>query len=162
MSDKRETVADIVAEMRSGLNKSWHDIDREWARSLPDRIEAAEEVELRQAMAHGQSHAEKVAAANCRDCVLRDSNPAAMREALVRLQPLAHVVWNGGGAEDVIAEIAEMVDIIDAALAAPPRNCDKFLSFEEALAAWRETSPYVSGCFDEWLFAPANESEVAK
>lgn len=39
--NERETVADIVAEMRHGLDKSWHDIDREWAHGLADRIEAA-------------------------------------------------------------------------------------------------------------------------
>lgn len=36
-----ETQADIVAEMRHGFDQSWHDIDREWVHSLPDRIEAA-------------------------------------------------------------------------------------------------------------------------
>lgn len=41
MSGRQETVADIVAEMRHGLDRSWHDIDREWAHGLADRIEAA-------------------------------------------------------------------------------------------------------------------------
>ena len=44
--EKRDTMADIVSEMRHGLDKSWHDIDREWARGLPDRIEAAWKREL--------------------------------------------------------------------------------------------------------------------
>lgn len=36
-----ETQADIVAEMRHGFDQSWHDIDREWVHSLPDRLDAA-------------------------------------------------------------------------------------------------------------------------
>ena len=36
-----EKLADIVAEMRHGFDQSWHDIDREWAHGLADRIEEA-------------------------------------------------------------------------------------------------------------------------
>ena len=36
-----ETINDIVREMRESFNQSWHDIDREWARDLAGRIEAA-------------------------------------------------------------------------------------------------------------------------
>ena len=39
--EKKETLADIVAEMRHGFNRSWHEINREWAHGLADRIEAA-------------------------------------------------------------------------------------------------------------------------
>ena len=42
---RNETRADITAEMRQGFGKSWHDIDREWAHGLADRIEAAEKRE---------------------------------------------------------------------------------------------------------------------
>ena len=45
-----ETINDIVREMRESFNQSWHDIDREWARDLADRIEAAAERERRRAM----------------------------------------------------------------------------------------------------------------
>ena len=38
---ENETVADIIVEMRHGLDKSWHEIDREWAHDLADRLEAA-------------------------------------------------------------------------------------------------------------------------
>lgn len=37
----RETVADVLAEMRVELNQSWRDIDREKVHDFPDRIEAA-------------------------------------------------------------------------------------------------------------------------
>ena len=46
MSDRQETVADIVADMRHGFDQSWHDIDREWAHGLADRIEAAHRREM--------------------------------------------------------------------------------------------------------------------
>lgn len=38
---RRETVADVLAEMRIELNQSWRDIDREKVHDFPDRIEAA-------------------------------------------------------------------------------------------------------------------------
>ena len=41
------------------------------------------------------------------------------------------------------------------ALSAPPRNCDRFNTLEDALAGWREVSPDESGPFDNWLFAEA-------
>ena len=41
-----------------------------------------------------------------------------------------------------------------AALVAPPRNCDRYKTHAEALAAWRDIDPRVAGPFDEWLFAP--------
>ena len=40
-NDTIEMTADIVAEMKHGFDRSWHDIDREWAHGLADRIEAA-------------------------------------------------------------------------------------------------------------------------
>lgn len=36
-----EKIEDIVLEMRKGFDMSWHDVDREWAHDLADRIEAA-------------------------------------------------------------------------------------------------------------------------
>ena len=40
-SEEHETANAIIAEMRNEFNKSWHDIDREWAHDLADRLEAA-------------------------------------------------------------------------------------------------------------------------
>ena len=51
-------------------------------------------------------------------------NNSSMREALVRLKPLVESVWESEGGEDVSSEIAEMKDVINAALAAPMKNCE--------------------------------------
>ena len=40
-AEKQEMLAEIVAVMRRGFDQSWHDINREWAYGLADRIEAA-------------------------------------------------------------------------------------------------------------------------
>lgn len=40
-SEEHETADAIIAEMRNEFNKSWHDIAREWAHDLADRLEAA-------------------------------------------------------------------------------------------------------------------------
>ena len=121
---ENETIADIVAEMRRiGLPRYDYtagdmEADR-W--QFAERIEAAAERELHQAMEHGQLHAERVASCNCRDCVLRDTNAAKMREALCEIVLLCKKVGlsiHGDVACGIIASKAR------AALAAPPRNCD--------------------------------------
>lgn len=60
------------------------------------------------------------------------------------------------GASNIADDVWDVLHV----LKQPPRNCDKYLSLKEALAAWRETPPYESGCFDEWLFATAKNGEV--
>lgn len=55
MTNTNKTIADIVAEMRRGFDKSWHDIDREWAHGLADRIEAACNREAEIAYLKGQT-----------------------------------------------------------------------------------------------------------
>lgn len=49
-------------------------------RKEADRIEAANAREVQHALDHGQHHAEKVAAGNCRDCVLCDKIAELKRE----------------------------------------------------------------------------------
>ena len=44
-----------------------------------------------------------------------------------------------------------------AALSAPPRNCDRFATLPDALAAWRDIDPREAGPFDLWLFDTAKE-----
>ena len=54
----------------------------------------------------------------------------------------------------------ELMLAIDAALAAPPRNCDKY-SHDEALQVWAsEKGNEHNGCFDEWLYEIAKDGGV--
>lgn len=92
-------------------------------------------------------------------------NAVKMREVV---QLLARVIlppqeeypaWYGGGKvpdkDGWLAWIRQVQSYAKSALAAPPRNCDRFNTLEDALAGWREVSPDESGPFDNWLFAEA-------
>ena len=79
---------------------------------------------------------------------------AKLREAL---ELFAHMnddgYWNGS------ACICNIVAKAQQALAAPPRNCDKY-SHDEALDIWAvENENERNGCFDEWLYHEATEKE---
>ena len=71
----------------------------------------------------------------------------------------------GGG---IIEHILHSITLARAALAAQPRNCDRFGSSTQARAEWYKTEvlPRVEGVvsgveppFVDWLFAPATENE---
>ena len=168
-AEKQETLAEIVAEMRHGLDKSWHEVDREWAHDLADRIEAAKAREVQHALDHATRHAEAVAAGNCRDCVLRDSNAAKLREALCEIVFLCMKVGlsiHGDVACGIIASKAR------AALATPARNCDNYDTKHEAKKAWflEEVQPRLDGKrmdheeipFFDWLFEKATKGISSK
>lgn len=136
-NESRETVADIIrekrkmaAEIRAHLSivparreeqlLEADSLDRE-----ADRIEAAAKRDEDHAVEHATRHAEAVARDNCRDCVHNPSgknyeggNAAAMREALVSVHALI------ADEPDGTPMIDAMKATIDAALSAPPRNCD--------------------------------------
>ena len=78
-----------------------------------------------------------------------------MREAL---SDACYAMFNflkeqNGGYE----EMAKALDKAKSALAVPPRNCDRFATLPDALAAWRDVDPREAGPFDLWLFAPVTE-----
>ena len=90
-------------------------------------------------------------------------NAAAMREALIEIKRTI---------EEHPCHLDEdaTYQIVCAALAAPPRNCDRFKTKEVAATAFAnekkqwipqqvlwELAPWL-----DWLFAPKNESEAAK
>lgn len=77
------------------------------------------------------------------------SNAAAMREALEKCRALAETIWQSEGGWDVSAEIAELKDIISAALAAPPRNCDIYTDIDSAFRACQEDRGYLKSPIDE-------------
>lgn len=90
-------------------------------------------------------------------------NSAKMREALLevtrQIEPIVKYMHPNKaehiGLTTVFAACEPIYKIAKAALAAPPRNCDRFNTLEDALAGWREVSPAESGPFDNWLFAEA-------
>jgi hypothetical protein len=56
--------------------------------------------------------------------------------------------------------VPELRRQVDAALAAPPRNCDRY-SHDEALRVWAsEEKNEHNGCFDEWLYEIAKEGDA--
>lgn len=91
---------------------------------------------------------------------LRECNAAAMREAL---KETSELVWSSIDPEcnnDCCRPLRRIARIADAALAAPPRNCDRFQTADAAWDAWmhgpgcrREGEGFV-GLLD-WLYAKA-------
>lgn len=128
--NKNESRESILAEMRHGLDQSWHDIDREWVRGLPERIEAAWKRDEARAVEHATRHAEAVARDNCRDCVHNPKganyepvterhaigNAAAMRDALERVVEIADREWKSFRETPAMKE---MRDVCTSALSAP-------------------------------------------
>ena len=84
-------------------------------------------------------------------------NAAAMREALDDILELIDK-WRTDNMMEHW-QYSQLFDIADAALAAPPRNCDRY-SHDGALSVWAaEKENGKNGCFDEWLYAPATEQK---
>ena len=91
-------------------------------------------------------------------------NAAAMRVALKEIHDMVNSLDEECGVDPI-----EVRDIARAALSTPPRNCDRFTTPEEAMAAYRtETSedrrnPEVYWpCLFDWLFsAPEAEGKEA-
>ena len=94
-------------------------------------------------------------------------NAAKLREAVEQcLAVLNRIDWLGDGVfsngKFVSPELLERAkQEAEAALKKPARNCEKYATLDDALAAWREEPPSV-GPFDNWLFDYAMKSEVTK
>ena len=179
---ENETIADIVEEMRHGLDKSWHEIDREWAHGLPDRIKAAAEREIPQPDPDWKTICEKCMDGDiepyyceyhgepngCNSPLYgqhpneKHGNAAAMREALLAVKESIDGIGASSLDCDPIILVSALTQIcarlssrINAALAAPLKNCDRY-SHDEALEIWAaEKENGYNGCFDEWLYSTA-------
>ena len=91
---------------------------------------------------------------------------AKLREAALRQKELLQTIYSRGSVDR--RELCAGMGLIDAALAAPPRNCDRFGSSTQARAEWYKTEvlPRVEGVvsgveppFVDWLLAPATKKE---
>ncbi len=160
MSDTPETFAAILAEFRKfALRAAEEDkmISPESVLLLADRIEAA--VERERAAHTNDIHDALYLATGI------PGNAAAMREALERIVQICHDL------EPLFTPHA-IQQHAEAALAAPARNCDRFATAEEAVAAfadhlraWENAHGICSEYPDHavrvpagafaWLFAPA-------
>lgn len=95
---------------------------------------------------------------------------AKLREALAPFPSLCDwLVVNASkiGISDMVAKLRERGDKARAALAAPPRNCDKYPTFNDAIRALADKRGWHDEKWDSerycilasWLFAPATEKE---
>jgi hypothetical protein len=164
MTNTNETIADIVAEMRTLSNPISDGIIAINGRSIADRLEAAHRREKAAIEADALAVGGMIEASRKRK-LSKDASKngvdfgqlgdaAKLREALIRCDAIAQL-------PEVRDEqsIKDMRNIIRQALSAPPRNCDKY-SHDEALRIWSaEPENPMNGCFDVWLYAPATEQK---
>lgn len=156
-NEKQEEMADIIVEMRHGLDKSLHDIDREWAHGLSDRIETAWRREMAKVEANALEVGGIVAAARTAEKSSAVGNAAAMKEALTKIHDLTNALD-----EDCAVDPVEIRDIARAALSAPARNCDRpeCATSKAAQNVWRKEDGGKTSYY-EWLLAPAAERKGA-
>lgn len=94
-------------------------------------------------------------------------NMAKARAALEYVQEMLYVDCNGE-VHICANEVKRISDKIKDALAAPPRNCDKYATVEEAKkrfeVAYKDKVGFINFYKDTfaWLYADADESEAAK
>lgn len=137
MADTHETIVDIIAEMRNE-GHTGESSCLEWVGTkmlyYADRLEAAHKREV--------------------------GDAAKLREALTTIRKRLVAAYESEACFMRYSPNKPLVDLIDAALAAPPRNCDKF-SHDEALQVWAsEKGNEHNGCFDEWLYEIAKDGGV--
>lgn len=149
-----ETIEDIVSEMRDYAERSDNGgilPDGEDLRIYADRIEAAWKMD--------RSNAIKTAMmCKCEICK-EQGNAAAMREALEAARAALSSYADGGDEDN--AETNAVLAEIDAALAAPTRNCDRFADSHDAIEAFENEIDYLKeggadyGDLAAWLFSRA-------
>lgn len=166
MADTNETIADIIAEKRFDATTR-DQFDSAYIVDFCDRLEAARKRELlTKTSKNVNSGAASDSRGNSGDC-------AKLREALkLCLRGMCGYCRMDAEARGMTTECVNgcqaMLDA-KAALAAPPRNCDRDLSDRQSI--WAElrqwvhamscgcaTEPSASDAF-EWLLAPATERE---
>lgn len=144
-NEKRETVADIVAQIRAAAYIQNADTPKSVLR-FADRIEAAWKHEREEAEADALSVGGIVEAARIAEKSSAVGNVAAMREALEDvLEKIDR--WRTDGVMEH-CQYSQLFDIADSALAAPARNCDVGTA-EEQNNRFRKfcgKQPFCEGC----------------
>ena len=159
MENENETLADVLAEMRKEIGDGTDTylgmriirrMEDTRVRHYCDRIAAASRRDERRAVEHATRHAEAVARDNCHYCMhnphgpnYEGDNAAKMREALLKCRDIA-LQWQADEAAGVAGTtdkpearsaseaVIDMEFEINAALFAPPRNCDVGTAEEQA------------------------------
>ena len=183
-NEKRETLADIVAEMRRGtkLPGYWRSCDlNKILECHADRIEAAWKREKAEAEADALAVGGTVEASRNKPV----GNAAKMREAVVALLDALDSLGCDESTATLAAFVPDMADSsarclaafrkANAAISAPARNCDIYSDAREAFKAYEEAfnesnfhhgecklgcpdcDDYAIRCEIKWLFAPAAE-----
>ena len=162
MTDTHETIADIIAEKRRQADK----IERNCAEMMK-RGKMISDSFVRELVADIRREANRLEAAQKREA----GDAAKLREALKAIGGLCAGLmptWDGA--------VGRIKDMAETALAAPPRNCDRFATVDEARKAHEaicekygkchngcplnnEEHYSAFDCFEAWLFAPATVTE---
>ena len=157
MADTQETIVDIIAKMRQGMNPNGT-AECQYLESdicmLADRLEAAHKREKAAIEADALAVGGIVEAERQRE----RGDAAKLREAVEKVIEIANKEWDASRETSAMWEIWE---ICKAALAAPPRNCDNLKTSWEVLKEWHEgidTAHDIVRLLD-WLLAPATEKE---
>ncbi len=189
MSDTNETIADIIAEMRFHAQQNidaekdkpeygFLTVEGRSIQSYADRLEAAHKRELIEVATRAATQGVKLT--NEKYANMPIGNSAALREALVRVQdwlkrmnaePLNTLAVSeltpsyavNRTAKSIIEDNDYHISQLTAALAAPPRNCDRFGGdidkLREACARERGLNPEEDfpDVFPDWLLALAQK-----
>ena len=174
MSNKHETIADIVAQLRAAAHIQNADSPRDVLK-FADRIEAAMKRE-REAGAEAAQICGKIGEligreASCKEKVTDCNhlgNAAKMREALERCASMGDQIDNQlGSSEDTVYAFRgerclahNISECARAALSAPPRNCDRpeCATTKAAQDVWRKEDGGKTAYY-EWILSTATRKE---
>ena len=144
--------ANIVAEMRDRAKRPDF-IAPGVLRDFADRIEVTWKREIAEVEASALDVGGVVEASR------HTGNAAAMREALDRIGNIAGFVAENCDDQQTATYMNDIISNVQAALAAPPRNCDRFQVAAEALTEWQSLVKAKPNTWDfrynYWLFATA-------
>lgn len=160
MADTQETIADIVRKMRNeiaelrNVSPNVPSIAADWWEARVDEIEAAHKRELSKNASKKRADFGQL------------GDAAKLRNACANIAEYARAAMCHATDTHVLGYLNQIEGWAKAALSAPPRNCDRFATADEAFHAWNNTvdtpggGTYV-GLMD-WLYAPATEQEGGK